>query len=261
MRDNPRSRSRLRRNGGEQGTAPQSAVDEHLSPVSELREVAIRSLDLLELVDQCVQYMSAYRRGEPSTDVYGVELLRRATIERDPQAWAALQQCLAEVVLSWLRAHPSWEVAVRLDSEEHYVAQAFERFWWATTQSGQIQFRSVAAALRYLHASLHGALIDTMRAYLRPKEIPLLELCESGEPWAEDSSEGQELWEVIRRLLPNQREQRLAYLLFHCGLKPREIVRFCPQEFSSVEDVYRLRRTLVERLARQADSLRWHLSS
>ena len=84
---------------------------------------------------------------------------------------------------------------------------------------------------------------------------------ESGEPWAEDGSEGQEFLEVIRRLLPNQREQRLAYLLFHCGLKPREIVRFCPQEFSSVEDIYRLRRTIVERLVRHADSIRWQLNS
>ena len=246
----------LSRNGGEQGTAPQSAVDENLSPVSELRETALRSLGLSELVGQCVQQMSAYRCGEPSTDVYGVELLRRATIDRDPEAWAALQQGLAEVVRSWLRGHPSWEVAVHLDSEEHYVVQAFERFWWAATQSGQIQFRTIAAALQYLRASLHGALLDTMRAYVRPKEIPLPEFCASAVPWAEDGSEGQELWEVIRRLLPNQREQRLAYLLFHCGLGPREIVRFCPQEFSSVEDVYRLRRTIVDRLVSPADSVR-----
>jgi hypothetical protein len=229
-------------------------------PASELREAALSGLGLSELIEQCVRQMSAYRRGEPSTDAYGVELLRRATIGRDLQAWMALQQCLAEVVLSWLRAHPSREVAVRLDSEENYVALAFERFWWATTQSQQIQFRSFAAALQYLRASLHGALLDTVRAYVRPKEIPLPEPGESGEPWAGDSSEGQELWEVIRRLLPNQREQRLAYLLFHWGLKPREIVHFCPQEFRSVEDIYRLRRNIVERLMRHADSIRWQLS-
>src|SRR5260370_18593161 len=205
----------LSRNGGEQGTAPQSAVDENLSPVSELREAVLRSLGLSELVGQCVQQMSAYRRGKPSTDVYAVEFLRRATIGRDPEAWASLQQCLADEVRSWVRGHPSWEVAVRLESEEHYVAQAFERFWWATTQSQQIQFRTVAAALQYLRASLYGGLIDTMRAYVRPKEIPLPEPSESGEPWAEDGSEGQEFLEVIRRVLPNQRDQRMASLLFH----------------------------------------------
>jgi hypothetical protein len=49
-------------------------------PVSELREAALGSLGLSELIEQCVRQMSAYRRGEPSTDAYGVELLRRATI-------------------------------------------------------------------------------------------------------------------------------------------------------------------------------------
>ena len=65
---------------------------------------------------------------------------------------------------------------------------------------------------------------------------------------------------MIQRLLPDRGDQRLAYLLFHCGLKPREIVRFCPQEFHSVQEIYRRRLTIVERLARLADSIRWQLS-
>jgi DNA-directed RNA polymerase specialized sigma subunit len=77
----------------------------------------------------------------------------------------------------------------------------------------------------------------------------------------EETDEGQELWEVIGRLLPNEREQRLAHLLFHCGLKAREIVRHCPGEFSDVREVYQLRRTLLERLRRNADQIRWRLSS
>ncbi len=50
-------------------------------------------------------------------------------------------------------------------------------------------------------------------------------------------------------MLPNKREQRLAYLLFHCGLKSREIVRFCPQE----QEIYQLRRIILERVLRNAD--------
>ncbi len=64
----------------------------------------------------------------------------------------------------------------------------------------------------------------------------------------------------MKALLSNAREQRIAYLLFHCGLKPREIVRFCQDEFSQVEEVYRIRRTLMDRLLRHADLLRWRLS-
>ena len=57
-------------------------------------------------------------------------------------------------------------------------------------------------------------------------------------------------------MLPNERERRLAYLLYHCGLKPREIVRFCPQVWSDVQEIYRLRRNIMERLLRNADHLR-----
>ena len=61
-------------------------------------------------------------------------------------------------------------------------------------------------------------------------------------------------------MLPAGREQRLAYLLYHCGLKPREIVRFCPQEWSDIQEIYHLRRNLMERLLRNADQLRWRLN-
>ena len=56
-----------------------------------------------------------------------------------------------------------------------------------------------------------------------------------------------------------EREQRLAYLLFHCGLKPREIVRLRPQEFHNVQDIYRLRCNITEQLLRNVDRLRWQL--
>ena len=75
----------------------------------------------------------------------------------------------------------------------------------------------------------------------------------------EDTSDSSELWEMLRSMLSEQREQRLAYLFFHCGLGPREIVRFCPQEFRDIHEIYRLRRRMMERLLRNADQLRWRL--
>src|SRR6266581_3220543 len=51
-----------------------------------------------------------------------------------------------------------------------------------------------------------------------------------------------------------------AYSLYHCNLKPREIVRLCPQEFHKVEEIYRLRRNIIERVQRSADQIRWKLN-
>jgi len=117
----------------------------------------------------------------------------------------------------------------RWQSEESYVALAFERFWQATVQQ-QVAFRTFAGALAYLRASLNGALLDTLRAYMRPRGVPLPEPGAPGELSFEDRTDSGELWEILQRVLPSEREQRLAYLLYHCNLKPREIVRFCQEE-------------------------------
>ena len=176
------------------------------------------------------------------------------------EAWAWVQHCFGGMVRGWLRRHPQREVACRLESEENYVAQTFERFWQATASNQRVQFRTLAAALQYLHASLNGAILDMLRAYARPGEVPLSGPGEPGEPLVEDDTENSEVWESLHMLLINPREQRVAYLLFYCGLKPREIIRFCPQEWSDVQEIYRLRRNIIERLLRNADYLRWRLS-
>ena len=235
-------------------------LPEQAEPVLEKRAGASSALSNAALAEQCLLELGAYRRGEVCDEAYGLELFRRATVEGDAEAWAWVQRCFGEIVLGWLRRHPSRAAACRLESEANYVALTFERFWQATALSQHVSFRTLAAALQYLRASLHGAVLDTLRAYSRPKEVPLLEPGEPGEPLAEEQTEGSMVWEILQTMLSNRREQRLAYLLYHCGLKPREIVRFCPQEFSSVEDIYRLRRTLFERLVRYADIIRWQLS-
>lgn len=218
-----------------------------------------QALSASALVEQCQREMQAYRRRESSNDVYGLELLHRAIMQGDQAAWAGLQQCLGEIVRGWLRCHPSREAACCWESEENYVALAFERFWQATVQQ-RVAFGTFAGALAYLRASLHGALLDTLRAYSRPKEVSLPEAGEAGELYGEDQTASLEVWEILQTMLPNGREQRLVYLLYHCGLKPREIVRFCREEWSDIQEIYRLRRNIMERLLRNADQFRWQLN-
>ena len=218
-----------------------------------------QALSVSALVEQCQQEIQAYRHGEPSNEAYGLELLHRAIIQGDQIAWAGLQQCLGEMVRGWLRCHSSREAACRWESEENYVALAFERFWQATVQQ-RVAFETFAGAVVYLRASLHGAILDTLRVYSRPKEVSLPEAGGPGEPYGEDQTDRNEVWKILQTMLPDGREQRLAYLLYHCGLKPREIVRFCPQEWRDVQEIYRLRRNITERLLRNADQLRWRLN-
>jgi hypothetical protein len=192
--------------------------------------------------------------GDETFEVSSLELLRRAIAHGDQDAWVGFQQCLEETVLTWLHEHPSREAACRGLCEKDLMAQAFERFRQAAVQA-QMAFETLAGVLVYLRASLHGAILDTLRTLSRPREVLRPVLGQVGEPGVEDQIDSNEIWEGLQTLLPSAREQRLAYLLYHCGLGPREILHCCPQEWSDVQEIYRLRRTIVELFLRHADSI------
>jgi hypothetical protein len=192
--------------------------------------------------------------GEETFEVYCLELLRRAIAHGDQEAWAGFQQCLEETVVTGLHEHPSREAACRGLCEKDVVAQAFERFRQGAVQ-GQTAFETLAGVLVSLRANLHGVILERLRILSRPKEVSRLVPELTGKPHVEDQLDSNESWEVLQTLLPSARERRLAYLLYHCGLSPQEIVHCCPQEWSDVQEIYRLRRNIVERFLHHADSI------
>ncbi len=218
-----------------------------------------KDMSLSALADRCISEINNYHRGEASSDKYCLEIFRRAMLENDNAAWTLLVGRFNEYMLGLFRRHLRKEVASRLDSPENYVARAFERFWLATVHNQQLEFSTLAAALSYLRNCLNGAILDTLRAYSRSREVALPESGFSDEPAVEDHKEAQDVWEIIQSLFSNERERRVAFLLFHCNLRPREIVRRCPEEFSDVQEIYRLRRNIMERLMRDSDQIRWKI--
>ncbi len=205
---------------------------------------AQRYATLAELCRQEIQASS--HRGEPSNEAYGLELVRHAIVQGNPEVGVGIQQCLNEIVRSWLRAYPGKETACRWESEEYYVALTFERFRQGMIQQ-HMPFTKLAEALVYLRACLNGAIQETLRTSALLKDIATFV---PGELSLEDP---QELWKHLQMILPNDREQRLAYLLYHCGLEPGEIVRRCSQEWNDVQEISRLRRTILERLLSYAN--------
>lgn len=219
-----------------------------------------QDMNVSTLVDLCLKEINKYRHGQPSNDQFALELFRRALSEHDTLAWQAIQQSFYGIVLRWLQGHPMRTEACRLDSEENYVAQTFTRFWVATVNNQEIAFRTLAAVLQYLRACLNGIILDTVRTYSRPREVSLPESDVLEELAADDRDDADELWEVIKSLLTDERQQRVAYLLFYCHLKPREILWYQPREFSDIREIYRLRRNIMERLIRSADLFRYRLA-
>jgi hypothetical protein len=174
-------------------------------------------------------------------EVPRLELLRRVSRHGDLEAWAAFQQSLEGTVLTWFHDHPGSQAACRVRSERHLVAQAFEQFQRVVTQR-QVDCETLSEVLMYLRASLNGAILETLRVSRRPGAV--------SSPWpdGEDCPDKSEVWDRLQALLSSERERRLAYLLYHCGLDPTEIVRDSPQEWSNVHEVARLRRSIFVRL-------------
>ena len=174
-------------------------------------------------------------------DFSRMELWRYAKTHGDLETWAAFQQGLEETVLSWFHEHPASEVVRRVQSDKHFVARAFERLWQAVVQR-QVACETLSGVLVYLRACLNGAILETLRVSRRPGADSSLWLD------GEDCPDRSTVWDRLQAVLSGERERRLAYLLYHCGLKPAEIVRGSPQEWSNVHEVARLRRSILERL-------------
>src|SRR5579859_2013104 len=213
---------------------------------------------LSTLANLCSKELMLHRRREPADDCYCLEIFRRAMVQHDDQAWSSVQQCFGEIVRIWVRSHTSSDIALLHDTEENYVAQTFSRFWYAVRDQ-RLEFATLNSALSYLHATLNGLIMDAMRVHFRSREVSFPEPGLSQEPVAEDNDDNQNLWESLRSLLTDERERRVTYLLYYCGLKPREIVSRFPTEFVDVKEVYRLNQNVIERLRRNRDRLRWLL--
>ena len=217
-------------------------------------------MSLATLEKRCQQEMINYRKSQEYDDRYCLEIFYRALKKQDDQASELLVRSLRGMAIGWLRSHPRYDSAMRYESEDNYVIEAFARLWNARHDKST-NFETLGAALFYLKRSLSTAVQDTLRFY----EKQMAQFPEPGtgspdEPVAREEDDGRELWDIIESFLPTEREKMLAYLMFHCNLKPREIMRHRPGLFKDVSEIYRLHRNIIDRLERNKDQIHWRLS-
>jgi hypothetical protein len=131
-----------------------------------------KEIDNTELAANCVREIDSYYRGEPTSEKYSVELLRRAIARGESEAWKWIEQCYSEPISNWLGCHPQWEIATKLGSKEQYVARTTKRFKQMTILNKHIECVSIADAFRYLRVCLNGVILDRLRFYSCSKENP-----------------------------------------------------------------------------------------
>lgn len=224
-------------------------------------ETAPDKMPLSLLIQSCSSELSHYQPQQPGDDRYCLEIFRRAIVEGDNEAWVALQEQFRDNVLYWLRCHAKRHEALQIETEQSYLDDTFLRLWqWGRDRKHE--FRSLAGALKFLHLCLNSSVIDHLRRYARKERIQLQEegLASLSLQEEEEAYDRGALWKTIRMILTNQRELRVVFLVYHQGLKPREIIKHCPNEFTDVQEVHRLLRYALGRLRRHAEILRQKIS-
>jgi hypothetical protein len=157
-------------------------------------------------------------------------------------------------VLTWIHRHPA--VNLTDESDDCLTTSVFERFWAALKPERWAQFPDAAALLRYLKLCTHSVVLDAARSAGRRRTTGFDELtdgvCRAPEVDGSvlDALSSRALWDLVARLLPDATERLIAELSFVDDWKPRKIHAIHPDRFETVQDVYRIKRNVIDRLRR-----------
>ncbi len=203
-------------------------------------------LSVTEVAQRCQAETQRYLRGEFALDQFCMELFRRALVLRDEAAWTHLYEQYADMVRHWLGT-----------GHDAAVSVVFTRFWKAVDAAKFLRFASLAGILQYLKMCARATLLDeARRAAMSPSEQPLDAI--SRHPAATvmvESDVAEQLdaaafWAEIAGILTDERERTVIELAFVAGLRPREICRLHASDFPDIDEVYRLKRSALDRLRR-----------
>jgi RNA polymerase sigma factor (sigma-70 family) len=245
------------RSGQEIFPTSQASQVSEMSPLSQPpQEPSLQRLSINDLARCCSEETSKFLKQSVSNDRYCLELFRRAIVNRDDDAWACIYQQYAPLVLTWVTQHQSAAPLLGQDGGAPLVNAAFAKFSQALTPAKMGNFDSLAAMLKYLKMCVHSVVADEVRARQARQYEETLELIEQ-EPASDDPADdvvsnisAQNLWQVIQEELNGEDERILIYLAYVHGMKPSEISSQHRRLFPTVDDVYRIKRNVLERLRR-----------
>src|SRR4051794_16325291 len=142
------------------------------------------------------------------TEDAGYELFRRAIVERDDEAWAAIYTHFRQLLISWAR-----HAIARAPSNGQYediADRALARAWSALTAEQFAQFPSLAALLAYLRTCVGAAAIDAARAEAtRERAYQKLELPSviTPEELVVSAQSRDALWQLLNKLVSSEHER------------------------------------------------------
>jgi DNA-directed RNA polymerase specialized sigma24 family protein len=211
-------------------------------------------ITLTALVQHCVVENQRFRYGQPSDQRYAHELFRRALVERDDLAWEYLYSQYRSLAERWVRNNAA--LSGSYEPVEHLVDEAFTRFWQAIPAERFEDFPTIATLLRYLQLCTGCVVIDSARAQTAAriateKLSPLEEnYQQSPDELVVEQFSREQLWQYIASQLNSEAERVIIYDSFVNGMKPGALYNAHRDLFASVNEVYVLKRNLLDRLSR-----------
>lgn len=219
----------------------------------------LQSWNLDDLRNRCAEESKRFFQGKDHDPRLCFELFRRAFQEQDEIAWEYVYQQYQPLVAGWVEKHALFSALA--EEKEYFVNRTFEKMWKSLSPAKFQHFTALNAVLHYLKMCAASVMIDHARAQ---EWFQLDEQLEESANQAfrgthksnslEDNAiqriQNQELWEQVKSLTVNKREYYVLAGSFLLGLKPREVYNTYPGKFKDIQEVYRVKENLIERLRR-----------
>lgn len=218
-------------------------------------------LDIDHVATRCAEESRIFFQGGTSDDSFCYELFRRAIVNRNSHAWELIFQQYRNLVSGWLRRNSAFSP---VDSDvEELITITFTRFWHSLNPTKFTRFESLQALLRYLQMCAGSAVTDRLRRRRHDQLLDPIErrqneiFGETPEQTVLADVERARFWAEIRGMLNDEQEELLIYSYFVLGLKPRQIHARFSTQFPDIEDVYRVKRNVLNRLRRAPGLEAW----
>jgi len=215
---------------------------------------APQQLALGALALRCAAENARFQQGVQHDTRYAHELLRRALAERDNAAWEYVYELFAPMVERWVRRCSAFERSG--EGADYFVGAAFTRFWRAIGPDRFAAFVTLGALLLYLRRCADCVVIDSVRARSNANVLPDDTLAGECDPdggpdeQALERIERTEFWRYVLNQLHGEAERVVICRSFLLGMRPGDIFSHRQDLFTSINDVYSIRRNVIKRLGR-----------
>lgn len=225
-----------------------------LDLATRMQEPSPGQMDLSALMRRCASESERFYRGQQHDTRYSYELFRRALVDRNEAAWEHLFYHYSGLVEGWVRRSGAFTSSG--ESSEFFVVGAFTKFWRAITPERFESFPTLASLLHYLQLCATSVVIDSVRTQSWSEMMPEDTMSSGTIPQYSPDEEAvnrvhrEEFWRLIDAQLHDEIERVVVYCSFILGLTPRAIFARRTDLFSSVNDVYNVKRNVLGRLGR-----------